>query len=196
MNQAVRGYPLDEPGGDEDARLLVAARVDANAFGRFYDRNQRGVVGFFYRRTFCAHTSAELAAETFAQVWASRRRFDPAHGTGRAWLFGIAGNLYKQWLRRGVVRNRARRQLGITTPELSEDDLERIEDLVDTAALREVLQEALGQLSPAVRDAVLLRVAMDLPYDEVAELCGCSVGAARVRVARGLNTLAELMEQA
>jgi RNA polymerase sigma factor (sigma-70 family) len=193
MNQVVAGDSQDEPGGDEDGRLLVAARVDGEAFGTFYDRNQRRVVSYFYRRTFCAHTAAELTAETFAQAWSSRRRFDQRSGSGRAWLFGIAGNLHRQWLRRGVVRDKARRQLGISTPELTEDDLERIDYLIDTSDLRAGLQDALQHLSPATRDAVLMRVALDLPYEQVAELCGCSIGAARVRVARGLSALAVVM---
>jgi RNA polymerase sigma-70 factor (ECF subfamily) len=195
MDQSMAGDSTDEPGSDEDGQLLVAARLHPDVFGEFYDRNHRRVLAYFYRRTFCPHTSADLTAETFAQAWASIKRFNPDSGTGRGWLFGIGGNLYKQWLRRGVVREKARRQLGITTPELSEDDLERIDELIDTSDLRAGLQAALGHLTEATRDAVLMRVALDLPYVEVAELCGCSVGAARVRVARGLNSLAELMER-
>ncbi len=193
MNQAMVGDSTAEPGRDEDGALLLAARRDPEAFGPFYDRNRRLVLAFFYRRTFCPHTSAELTAETFAQAWACRHRFDPAGGAGRGWLFGIAGNLYKQWLRRGQVSERARRRLRMVTPELTHDDLEHIERLVDTRDLRAALQSALGQLSAATRDAVLLRVALDLPYEQVAALCGCTIGAARVRVARGLDTLADLM---
>ena len=184
-----------EPAPDTDGLLLVAALADQDAFGTFFDRNHERILAYFYRRTFCPHTSADLCAETFAQAWTSIRRYDPDAGTGRAWLFGIAGNLYRGWLRRGVVRGRARRRLGITTPDLTEDDLERIDHLVDTSELREGLQAALSQLSPAVRDAVLMRVGLDLPYEHVAELCSCSVGAARVRVARGLAALSALMEQ-
>jgi RNA polymerase sigma-70 factor (ECF subfamily) len=197
MTQVMAGDSRPEHcGADEDGADLVAARGDPSAFIRVYDRNNQRVLAYFYRRTMCPHTSAELAAETFAQAWTSLRRFDPGVGTGRGWLFGIAGNLYKQWLRRGVVRERARRRLAITTPTLKDEDLERIDDLVDTTALRAELMGALDQLSPAVRDAVLLRVALDLPYDQVATTLGCSVGAARVRVARGLSLLIDLMEVA
>jgi RNA polymerase sigma-70 factor (ECF subfamily) len=195
MVLSMGGDSHHDPARDEDGRLLVAALSDEEAFGLFYDRNHQRVLAYFYRRTFCPHTSADLCAETFAQVWTSIRRYDPAAGTGRAWLFGIAGNLHRGWLRRGVVRTRARRRLGVTTPELTTDDLERIDRMVDTSDLRAGLQDALTQLSPGVRDAVLLRVALDQPYEMVAELCSCSVGAARVRVARGLATLAELLEQ-
>jgi RNA polymerase sigma-70 factor (ECF subfamily) len=188
------GDSTNEPGDDEDGSLLVASKDDPEAFGRFYDRNHRLVLGYYYRHTFCPHTSAELTAETFAQAWTSTHRFNPSGGTGRGWLFGIAGNLYRQWLRRGRVADKARRRLQIITPMLSLDDLERIDAIVDTSDIREAMRAALDQLSSATRDAVLLRVALDLPYERVADMCGCSVGAARVRVARGLSTLAMLME--
>lgn len=194
MTQVMAGEPGHEPGGDEDTRLLVAAQADAEEFGEFYRRNSSRVLGFFYRRTLCPQTSAELTAETFAQSLASLKRFDPRAGSARAWLFGIAGNLYRQWLRKGVVADRARRRLRISTPLLTEDDLDRIEHLVDMAKLHRSLRLALADLSPAVRDAVLMRVALDLPYEDVALSLQCSVGAARVRVARGLHSLALVLE--
>ena len=153
------------------------------------------MLGFFYRRTLCPHTSAELAAETFAQAYGARLRFDPANGTAVGWLLGIAGNLYRDWLRKSVVSDRARRRLGITTPTLVDEDLERIETLVDLTDIREGLREGLSLLSPALRDAVLLRIALDLPYDEVAEQLGCTIGAARRPRLRGLDQLLEHLEE-
>ncbi len=192
MTQVMVGDSFDELDGDTS--LLLAARDDPEAFGRFWDRNHERVLAYYYRRTYCPHTSAELCAETFAQAWASLKRFDPNAGSGRAWLFGIAGNLFKQWLRRGVVTERARRRLRIETPRLSEDDLAHIEALVDSTDLRQGLRAALDSLSPSVRDAVLMRVALDRPYEEVAATLGCTIGAARVRVTRGLHSLALLLE--
>lgn len=194
MNQVMRGEPGDEPGQDEDTRALVAARIDSEAFGAFYERNSSRVIGFFYRRTLCPHTSAELAAETFAQALGSLKHFDPRRGSGRSWLFGIAGNLYRQWLRRGVVSDRNRRRVGIATPSLTEDDLDHIESLVDLRDLHGALRRALEELTPALRDAVLMRVALDLPYEQVALSLDCSIGAARVRVARGLQALSLTLE--
>jgi len=49
-------------------------------------------------------------------------------------------------------------------------------------------------MSPRVAAAVALRIAEDLPYHEVARRLGCSEGAARVRVTRGLDQLAQLLE--
>jgi RNA polymerase sigma-70 factor (ECF subfamily) len=189
MNLLMADGATSGPGGDEDTRLLVASRRDIAAFEALYRRNWGRILAYFYRRILCPHTSNEMAAETFAQAFESRHRYTPAGGTGIAWIFGIAGNLYRDWLRHEVVIDRARRKFKIEPPELGQEDLERIENLVDLAAFRASLQDGLDRLSPKLRDAVLLRVALDLPYDEVAVELGCSVGAARVRVSRGLEKL-------
>lgn len=196
MNPVVAKAGTDGFTDDEDTRLLVAAVRVPTAFADFYSRNADRVIAYFYRRILCPHTAAELCAETFAQAYESRRRFAPEGGSAVAWLFGIAGNLYREWLRREVVIDRSRRRLGLVTPTLVDEDLERIESLVDLLPLREALQDALIALSPKLRDAVVLRVALSWDYPDIAEELGCSVGAARVRVSRGLDELFEHMEGA
>jgi len=109
MNLSMADGAMTEPGGDEDTQLLVAARRDPEAFTQFYARNSTRVIAYFYRRILCPHTSSELAAETFAQAYQHCRRFDADGGTAVGWLFGIAGNLYREWLRKAVVADKARR---------------------------------------------------------------------------------------
>ena len=77
---------------------------------------------------------------------------------------------------------------------LTNEDIERIEDLCDLSSMRESVRDALASLPANLADAVRLRVAFDLPYAEVARRLGCSEGAARVRVSRGLTRLADLLE--
>lgn len=179
---------------DADAVLLSAARHDGEAFGRFYDRNHRRVLAFFLRRTASPQVAAELTAETFAAALAGLHRYQPALGGGRAWLFGIATNQFKQWLRRGRVERSYLQRVGASLPTASHDDLAEIERLVDFAAVAPLLRDALGSLTPGVRAAVELRILDQLPYREVAERLMCSEVNARVRVARGLSRLAALME--
>jgi RNA polymerase sigma factor (sigma-70 family) len=180
----------------DDALLLGAARGDAAAFSTFYRRNAEQVAAFFYRRIACPHTAADLTAETFAAALTSVGRFRSDRGTAKAWLYGIAHNQLRQWARRGRVADSARRRLGIETPILSADDIERIETLVDFEPLRVVIVDALAELKPVLREALVLRVAEERPYEEVAERLGCSVGAARVRVSRALAKLEAAIEVA
>jgi RNA polymerase sigma factor (sigma-70 family) len=180
--------PPDDP-RDDETLLVATSRGDAAAFAALYRRHLDGVLAFFYRRTRCPHTAADLAAETFAEVLAGARRFDPGRGEAVAWLYGAANNLFRRWARNGRVARRRRERLGIVTPALTHEDVEHIEQLVDSAALRAGLADALEALSPSLRNAVLLRVGEDLPYAEVARRLGCSVDAARARVSRGMAKL-------
>jgi RNA polymerase sigma-70 factor (ECF subfamily) len=59
--------------------------------------------------------------------------------------------------------------------------------------VRADLAAALADLPTSQLDAVRLRVVEELPYAQVAMRLGCSEGAARVRVTRGLARLAEAM---
>lgn len=76
---------------------------------------------------------------------------------------------------------------------LTSDDLERVEAMVDFVPLAEALRAAAATLSDRQFEAVRLRVATGLSYADVASALGCTEGAARVRVSRGLARLAVLM---
>ncbi len=179
-----------ETSSDPAGSLLVRARVDPEAFGQFYDLHSAAVLRWFLGHTGSPHTAMDLAAETFAQALACLHRFDPARGTGTAWLFGIAAHQYHRFLRRGAVDRRYRARLWVATPAVTADDVERIVDLADADRLSPRLHAALGELSDPVRAAVELRVGHDLPYAEVAARLGCTEGSARLRVLRGLRQLA------
>jgi RNA polymerase sigma factor (sigma-70 family) len=75
------------------------------------------------------------------------------------------------------------------------ESLERIEALVDLAPIRQAVREAMATLPKKTREAVYLRVGLDLPYKEVASRLGCSEGATRTRVTRGLSRLAVIIEE-
>jgi RNA polymerase sigma-70 factor (ECF subfamily) len=181
-----------EPG---DAELLASAVRDAEAFGLFYDRHVAAILRFLHRRTDSAETAADLCAETFAAAFAQRSRFRDTGTSARPWLYGIARNQLGHYLRRSRVSDRYRRRLGIEPLALTAHELERVEDLVDAAPYRAEIRAALAQLPPSLADAVVLRVGEDLAYADVAARLGCSEGAARVRVSRGLDRLADLLEQ-
>ena len=75
--------------------------------------------------------------------------------------------------------------------ELADDDLERVERLADFDALGDRVRTAMGSLPSSQAGALMLRVGEGFAYREVALRLGCTEGAARVRVSRGLTALAE-----
>ena len=104
-----------------DTRLLEVARHgDASAFGELYCRHAGHVHDYLSRRLPGA--ACDLAAETFAQAWLSRRRFRYDHaGSALPWLLGIARNCLRESIRRDRVETRARERLGLPLT-LAEDD--------------------------------------------------------------------------
>jgi RNA polymerase sigma-70 factor (ECF subfamily) len=172
--------PLDE-------ELLVAARRDARAFTELYDRHASGIARWLRRRS-AADTALELLAETWAEAWACRARFRPEQGTAKAWLYAIARHQLLHFYRSHEVEQRARRRLGVSVP-IAQDDTSATDARVDAQALRSELEALLSNLSPAVREAVVLRAVEQLDHREIAVRTGCSPQAARLRVSRGLRAL-------
>jgi RNA polymerase sigma-70 factor (ECF subfamily) len=168
-----------------DADLLKASRHDAAPFRELYERYATAVYGYVLRRTRDGDAAHDLTAETFAQAWLARRRFrDEAGGSAGPWLFGIARNLVAQAVRRRRIELAACAKLGV---------LERLDRVPATSEPDELwlegLDEALADLPEAQRAALELRVVDGLDYDDVAASLQTTPGAARVRVARGLDGL-------
>lgn len=160
-----------------------------DAFADLYRAQVHQLLGWFQRRTFSAQVSADLCAETFAVALEKFDRFDPARGDIGAWLWGIARNLLHRYHRSEGVSVTARTRLAITTATVADDDLDLIDRELELPAIELAVATALDQLSQSVAAAVRLRVIDGYSYDDVARRCGCSVGAARVRVSRGLAQL-------
>jgi RNA polymerase sigma-70 factor (ECF subfamily) len=179
----------------DDDELLLLSRVRPEAFGELYDRHAETLLRFFARRTYDPDVAAELTAETFAQAFVSRMKFVPQGGGAAAWLYGIAKHQLSRFHRRGAVDARARKKLGLPARELSEEDYDRIEELMDTEDVRGAVADAFRLLSPDQQEAVNLRVVEGRPYDEVAAMTGASEQTARARVSRGLRRLGSLLEE-
>jgi RNA polymerase sigma-70 factor (ECF subfamily) len=173
-----------------DAELILRSSREPELFGVLFERHAEAMLAFFVRRTLDAEAAAELVAETFAEGFSSRRRFREQGVEGVAWLYGIGRHLLSRYFRTGAVEARARRRLGMPERDVSVDDYDRIEELIDIEDAAGDARDALGELPEDQRDAVRLRVLEGRPYREVAETLGCTDVAARARVSRGLKAIA------
>jgi len=176
-----------EPTDDE---LLLRSVQDPEEFIDFCRRHAEAMLRYFLHCTFNPEAAADLTAETFAEAFASRRRFDAGGSGAVPWLYTIAFRQLTRFLRRGRVEDRARRRIGLPRRALSEGEYERIEELVDFENVGRAVARAFSMLSVEQREALTLRVIEGRPYEEVARILSCSLDAARARVSRGLRRLA------
>ncbi|MDO9354932.1 MAG: RNA polymerase sigma factor [Solirubrobacteraceae bacterium] len=174
----------------------------AGAFGgldleSLYAAHGDALLVYLTRRTADSQIALDLWAESFAQAFEARGSY---RGTSDAeaggWLYGIARRQLAQYYRRGSIETRALQRLELERPPAPPLVVEQLERKAGLVALRDELRTALADLTPATRDAVQLRVVEELGYREVAERLGISEPTARVRVSRGLASLAELLDRA
>ncbi|HEY5193865.1 MAG TPA: sigma-70 family RNA polymerase sigma factor [Solirubrobacteraceae bacterium] len=177
----------------EDARLLAAAAAgDDAAFGTLYGRYLPVVVRWCLHETANREVAADLAAEVFAAVLISARRYRPDQGPVVAWLLGIARNKLRESRRHKRVEDRARRRLGLDPVPISDEDVERVEEL---ASLDGEILARVAELPVEQRDALVSRIVEERPYEEIAAELRCSESVVRKRVSRGLKTLKSQMEE-
>lgn len=177
---------------DEDAALVARAAVgDGDAFAALYRRYLPLVLGWCVRETANRELAADLAGEVFATALASSRRYRPDQGSVAAWLLGISRNKVHESRRRKRVENSTRHKLGIRPLDLSDVDLERIDELasLDGEALKLV-----EQLPAEQREALVQRVVQERSYNEIADELRCSESVVRQRVSRGLKALRAELE--
>jgi RNA polymerase sigma-70 factor, ECF subfamily len=172
-----------------DEQLLTDARHDPEAFGTFYCRHEKAMLLYFLRRTGRAEVAADLTAEVFAAALESSKRFRPGKAPAAAWLYGIAKNKLAASQARGRVEERARKKLGTEPLLLTDEAIERVEQLADQAQEAEILGRLLDGLPAHQQEAIRQHVLEGLSYDELSTELRCSEAVVRQRVSRGLRSL-------
>ncbi len=161
---------------------------DPDAFRVLYDRYAKRTFAFFERRTRDREASLDLTAETFARAWIGRARFrDLAGGSAGPWLFADSATCARRprWEQRRI-ESLACEQLGLVS--------ERQLTATPEPGWLDGIEAAFDALPLSQRQAVELRVLADLSYEETAAGLGCTPGAARIRVSRGLTALRNALE--
>ena len=159
-------------------------------FAAVFERHFDDVRRYLVRRVGPA-LGDELAADTFVRAYEGRRRFDPARGEQRAWLFGIAANLMRRHRREEERRLRAYARTGVD-PVL--DALEDVDARVDASRQGRALAGALAALPARERDPLLLLAWAELSYEEIGEALRLAPGTVRSRLSRGRARLRRELE--
>ncbi|MCE9670322.1 RNA polymerase sigma factor [Myxococcus stipitatus] len=156
-----------------------------DAFEALFARHAARVQGFLTRMVRDAPLAEDLLQTTFLSVVRARGRYEP--GTRFVpWLMTIAANAARDTLRhQHHVDAHAARSSGAEPTSASPPS--------GDPSLRRHLLDALQQLPPDHREAVVLSKVEGWSFEEIAALRGISAGAARLRAHRGYERLRELL---
>jgi RNA polymerase sigma-70 factor (ECF subfamily) len=182
---------------DLAARCLAG---DAQAWEQLAKSQHRRIYGICYRFTGSQSDAEDLAQEAFLKMYRNLASFDPDKGGFTTWLTTLTRNLLVDNYRRSRLE-RASDSLdegeedGPTKAERLTDGGKNQEHHVAGLELRAQIQEALKQVSPDLREAVILRDLEDMDYKEIAEILGVPQGTVKSRISRGRSELARLLKR-
>ncbi|HEY0497388.1 MAG TPA: RNA polymerase sigma factor [Kutzneria sp.] len=159
-----------------------------------YREHVHALLGYAARRLGDPNEAADVIAAVFLAVLERPGGYDPARGTPKAWLFGIAAHVIaSRGRRRGAEYRALQRVYGQRT--LAADDFAELEARVDAANAATAVLAGLDDLPPAERELFLLVSVDELTPIEAADVLGISPSAARMRLTRARRKLAPLAEK-
>ena len=185
---------------DEDARILRGLRAGIeDAYEELIARYQQPVYGIAYRLLGNPADASDVVQEVFLKVFRGVGSFRE-HSSLRTWMYRIAVNEahnHHRWFSRHCCREVA-----------MEDAAERSAALKSAAhpgrspfdhALesenRTLIEQALANVNPVFRTAVVLRDIENLSYEEIAEILQVSMGTVKSRILRGREALRRELTQ-
>ena len=181
MDGATERGPRTRSGISEpEFESLYAAQV-----GRIY--------GFLARRVG-SMLAEDLTAQTFAEAWAGRDRYDADQGAAVGWIFGIATNLLRRHRRREESQLRAFARVGVDPVEVF-DEVAVVDRLMVRVGWRRVAA-VLSELSDVDRDILTLAGWANLSYEEIAEALDVPIGTVKSRLSRARTQLARRLASA
>lgn len=180
-------------GGDEDGSAsLVRSVAEPAAFEALVTMHSGVLHGYLARRVPGA--ADDLLAEVWLRAFAGRAGFDPARGTARAWLFGVARHVLAAHLRRAEPGTRP--PVAGTDTHAAADPWHAVDERLDAAAVAPLIRRTLQDLPAGERELLLLVVWEQLTAAEAAAVVGIPPGTARSRLHRARGALRDALTAA
>jgi RNA polymerase sigma-70 factor (ECF subfamily) len=179
-----------ESGSTGDGELVRRSLAEPDRFAELFDRYFTQLHAYAARRLGRAGGD-DVAAETMLVAFSRRATFDPAKGTVRAWLFGIATNLIHGQQRDEIRGYRAYARAAAEPSVPGHEEQATARAAASTARNR--ILAALADLSTGDRDALLLVVWGEMSHEEAAAALEVPVGTIGSRMHRARRRLREAL---
>lgn len=158
---------------------------DREAFAALYERSWAPVHAFVLQQIGDWDEARSVAQEVFLTAWRSIGDLrEPERFAG--WIRTVAASEVRRWRDLADVRARERRRPVAEAADVTD---ERSRDPGEEAVLREfraLVLEEIRDLPPLGREATLLRLLGELPYEAIGERLGIGTNQAKGLAMRGM----------
>jgi RNA polymerase sigma-70 factor (ECF subfamily) len=176
---------------------------DQQAWQQLVVSQHRRIYAICYRFTGSASDAEDLTQDVFLKLYRNLASFDTQKGSFQTWITTLARNLLVDHFRRTRLE-RATDSLdaslsgeedGVTLAERIADPRPSQEKHAAGLELKVRIQQALAELSPELREAVVLRDLEDMDYKDIAQVLRIPEGTVKSRISRGRGELARLLQR-
>jgi RNA polymerase sigma-70 factor (ECF subfamily) len=156
----------------------------------------RRVYGICYRFTGRDSEAQDLTQEVFLRVFRALGSFRSTEGSLVTWLTRLTRNLLIDHYRR-TRHERMTDSIEEQLPLIADGvrSSSRPDAMLAGREASELLQAALGKLTPELRETVILRDLQEMEYKEIADVLAIPEGTVKSRLNRGRAELGRLMKR-
>lgn len=184
------------PAMDRDLRAIERVQAgDEQGLVELMERHREPIFRFCFRFVPNETDAADLAEETFVRVFQNASKFRP-RAKVVTWIFSIAGNLCRDFLRRGKKRGN---DVSLSSPVSGAEGLELgdvveskerspDQDAVSSEALT-AIEAAIAALPYALKFPFIFCVLEEHSYDDCAEVLNTNRKTVEMRIYRARKAL-------
>ena len=180
------------PTNDPTAAYIEAClQGDQAGYAALYDLYAPGVYRLCYGLVLNAQDAEDVLQDSFVYAFRNVHRFDAARASFKTWLYTIAVSRCRNTYRRKrmpLVDIAQMFGLEVAAPEYESPEAENARN-----AAKDAINRAMTELSPLLREAVILRYAQGLTFREIAEVMDCPLKTAESRVRLAHDKLRSLL---
>ena len=174
----------------DEELVELASGGDTDAFNQLVVRWERPIHALAYRVLGREEDARDVSQEAFLRAFRGLKGFK-GQAKFSSWLYRIALNLCRDWLRRDRRGGAFRPPDGF---ELNEEGIvdplsENVEALIVRHDLGRAVSRVMATLPDEQRTVIVLKEYHGLTFREIADLIGCPISTVKTRLYQGLSVV-------
>ena len=180
----------------DEELVALSMSGDTESFNQLMLRWERPIYALAYRVIGREEEARDVVQETFLRAFRGLRNFR-GQAKFSSWIYRIALNLCRDWIRRERRAPIAPVPEGVDLVELAaeREPAESIEELVARNDMSRVVARAMARLPEEQRTAIILKEYHGMTFQEIADLQGCPLSTVKTRLYQGLSVLRRQLER-
>lgn len=166
--------------------MLIVQGGDYSPASEIYDRYSSRIYNFAYRFLRNAEAAEDAMQDVFMKMLKRAHQYN-GESKLSTWLFSITANHCVDFLRK--IENKISKETEEVLYDLPGPSELAPDKRLEQQDAEKQVEELLGILTPDQREAILLSRYQGMSYAEIAQVVGCSEGAVKTRIFRGMEAM-------